>query len=611
MYDTSGLPGAHVIAVLALPSADQDLIPRSETELQLLSTLAADRLRPLLLPGEHLSLNSAGHELVLSMDRLRPSQVQRRLDQLAQAMTAEPFGPQEHPRPWLEVGIGWSFVPAGARSQAQDACYRSARSSAHDALRQRDLVAKRAGGRDVRRRGSRWGLVLQIALTLCLASVIPFGALVVAEQHGLDLAGPLYLVVVAVLGITALLMWLESLHALLPDQPPSVDLDQPAPPASAIIAAYLPNEADTIVETLTHFLAQEYSGGLQVVLAYNTPVRLPVEEEIQALAARDPRLTMLRVENSTSKAQNVNAALGLVTGEFVGVFDADHHPLPGTFDRAWAWLHSGYDVVQGHCVVRNGHQSWVARLVAVEFEQIYAVTHPGRASLNGFGIFGGSNGYWRTSALRSIRMRTDRLTEDIDSSIRATLAGFRVASDPGLLSLELAPVTLRSLWRQRMRWSQGWMQVSRSYLGRGLVDPQLSPRQRLGMAVLLGWRELVPWFTPLILPLLAFQYYLDGTVTVTEPFLLLTVFTLTTGPVQTLVAAFKATPSMRRHRWWFVFYALATVVFYSELKNLIMRVAQIKNLCGEHEWTVTPRAVAATVSVAPRGQAVAGDRVAA
>jgi cellulose synthase/poly-beta-1,6-N-acetylglucosamine synthase-like glycosyltransferase len=104
-----------------------------------------------------------------------------------------------------------------------------------------------------------------------------------------------------------------------------------------------------------------------------------VEQALRRIAARDPRFVPYRVEGSTSKAQNVNAALSVVTGEFVGVFDADHHPAPGAFDRAWRWLSSGYDVVQGHCVIRNGDASWVARTVAVEFEGIYAVSHPGRA----------------------------------------------------------------------------------------------------------------------------------------------------------------------------------------------------------------------------------------
>ena len=120
--------------------------------------------------------------------------------------------------------------------------------------------------------------------------------------------------------------------------------------------------------------------------------------------AADPRFRAIRVEGSESKAQNVNAALSETTGEFIGIFDADHHPEPNGFRRAWRWLDSGYDIVQGHCAVRNGDETWVSRMVAVEFEAIYAVSHPGRARLHHFGIFGGSNGYWKAHLLHAIRM---------------------------------------------------------------------------------------------------------------------------------------------------------------------------------------------------------------
>ena len=173
---------------------------------------------------------------------------------------------------------------------------------------------------------------------------------------------------------------------------------------------------------------------LQVIVAYNTPRPLLVEQALLAIAERDSRFIALRVEGSTSKAQNVNAALRHARGEFVGLFDADHHPQADSFTRAWRWLSNGYDVVQGHCVIRNGDVSLVARTVAVEFEAIYAVSHPGRAQLHGFGIFGGSNGFWRTEALRRTRMRGFMLTEDIDSSLRVVKAGGRIANDPALIS---------------------------------------------------------------------------------------------------------------------------------------------------------------------------------
>ena len=167
-----------------------------------------------------------------------------------------------------------------------------------------------------------------------------------------------------------------------------------------------------------------------MVLAYNTPTPMAVEAELRDARRQHPDLTVLKVEDSTSKAQNVNAALRVADGEFVGIFDADHHPMAGAFERAWRWIADGADVVQGHCVIRNGDDSALAKLVAVEFEQIYSVAHPGRAALHGFGIFGGSNGYWRASALERIRLRGSFLTEDIEASMRVLEAGGRIVNDP-------------------------------------------------------------------------------------------------------------------------------------------------------------------------------------
>ncbi len=188
-------------------------------------------------------------------------------------------------------------------------------------------------------------------------------------------------VVVALLG-TALLIWYESLQALRSEQLPPVGA--PFPKASAIIPAYLPNEAGTIVATIEAFQRMEYPGEFQIILAYNTPRDMPIEAELQAMDRRDPRFMALRVPYSTSKAQNVNAALSMVQGEFVGVFDADHQPDPDSFTRAWHWLSNGYEVVQGHCLIRNGDSTRVARTIAIEFEGIYAVSHPGRTRLHQF-----------------------------------------------------------------------------------------------------------------------------------------------------------------------------------------------------------------------------------
>jgi cellulose synthase/poly-beta-1,6-N-acetylglucosamine synthase-like glycosyltransferase/CheY-like chemotaxis protein len=409
------------------------------------------------------------------------------------------------------------------------------------------------------------------------------------DRAGVDITGTVYLAVVVALAVTALLIWVECLAAFRPRTPPDEPVES-YPPASAIVAAYLPNEADTIVETVEALLSQDYDD-LQVILAYNTPVDLPVEGELRAIAARDSRFTALRVHASVSKAQNVNVALANVTGEFVAIFDADHHPAPGAFKRAWRWLANGADVVQGHCVVRNGSDGNLQRLIAAEFEAMYAVSHPGRARLHGFGIFGGSNGYWRTSVLRLIRLRAFMLTEDIDSSMRVVGAGGTIVSDPGLVSTELAPGSWGALWGQRLRWAQGWSQVALRYLWDGVRNRHLTLRQKLGLVYLLGWREIYPWISLQTFPILAY-WILRGSPPVTwfvPVFVATTVFTFSAGIVQAWMAWRLSAPELRKHGRWFLFYGLVSQLFYVELKNVITRTAHLKEGMRERRWKVTPR----------------------
>jgi cellulose synthase/poly-beta-1,6-N-acetylglucosamine synthase-like glycosyltransferase/PleD family two-component response regulator len=445
-------------------------------------------------------------------------------------------------------------------------------------------------------------LPAQVLATFVLGMGLPFAVYVLLGCLGWDVSGPAYWMVMTALVVTAGTIWIEGLHALDPSRPPA-EPGAPHPAATAVVAAYLPNEAATIIDTVEAFQRIDYPGPLQILVAYNTPHPMAVEEELREIARRDPRVMALKVENSTSKAQNVNAAMSHVRGEFVGMFDADHHPDPLAFRRAWRWLSNGYDVVQGHCVVRNGHASLVARTVAVEFEAIYAVSHPGRAALHGFGLFGGSNGYWRTELLARTRMHGSMLTEDIDSTLRVLSSGARIASDPALVSTELAPTTWRALWNQRARWAQGWFQVSRKHLWTTLRSPLLSRRQKLGMMFLLGWREIYPWLSLQMFPVLAYGAYRDGGVThlhwAVPALLLATLFTLTVGPAQTLFAWRLAVPALRREPGWFWGYLLVASLFYTEWKNVVARVAQVKELLGEHHWNVTPRAVPAAAHRKP------------
>ena len=107
-------------------------------------------------------------------------------------------------------------------------------------------------------------------------------------------------------------------------------------------------------------------------------------------------------------------------------------------------------------------------------------------------------------------------------------------------------------------------------------------------------------------PVLAFFLWRDGHIALSSPvWLVTTLFTLSCGPVQAMFAHKLGVPEIvKERRWWWV-YVICVFTFYQEAKNLVNRVAQIKQLMGERHWAVTPRTsvISLPAVVLPVGEA--------
>ena len=266
-----------------------------------------------------------------------------------------------------------------------------------------------------------------------------------------------------------------------------------------VIVAYLPNEKDIIVDRI-HYALENIAypeDKIRINLLYNTPHAIePLETDISELALKHPRLRVTKVVNSTSKADNLNHFFTLDTGaNLIAIFDTDHFTHP--YGPRWAverfMQDPKIDVVQGRCIIYNSASSFLSSMISVEFDKIYATSHPGRAVLWRFGLFTGSNGYWRANLIRELKMNGSMLTEDIDSSLRANNLGKKIVHDPNVVSYELAPVKFLSFMRQRLRWTQGWTQVSIRHLPLAFTKSPAGNRDltmRFGLFSLLFVREL-------------------------------------------------------------------------------------------------------------------------
>ena len=300
-----------------------------------------------------------------------------------------------------------------------------------------------------------------------------------------------------------------------------------------IIVAYLPNEQDIILGRI-HYAIDKIiypRDKIRINVVYNTPETMePLESEMNRLAEKHSHLRVIKVPNSQSKAANLNYFCTLDTGaDVIAIFDCDHYTHP--YSPRWAverfMADPKIDTVQGRCVVFNADSTFLAAMIAVEFDKIYAVSHPGRAEMFNFGLFCGSNGYWKASLLRELKMDFNMMTEDIDSALRAFGRGAKVVHDYNVTSYELAPVTLQAFWKQRLRWAQGWAQASVKHtrLAWNRIDegrPKREFKQRFGLLSLLYIREssyyLVTQYLCLVISVVITQFPKSGSQLVTLVF---------------------------------------------------------------------------------------------
>ena len=281
------------------------------------------------------------------------------------------------------------------------------------------------------------------------------------------------------------------------------------PKIAYLVPAYLNNEAEILDDTLQSYCDLEYRGEALVVVVFNSKGdMLDVEAELMAKwdgivcgAEKNIRVRIVKNFESSSKAENVNHGLSLIPAdvEYIAIMDADHQPSPDNASVAMnTMLSKGYDILQGACTIRN-QENFLCEMISVEFEHMYCVAHQGRFRVFGLGLFVGSNGYWRSSVLQDIGMDKSMLTEDVDSSIRALLAGYKIGQSSDVVSSELAPRNRTVLQKQRLRWAQGWTEASVKHVGSCTTSTHLSLRQKVGLLYLLGWREIFPYtmFWPL------------------------------------------------------------------------------------------------------------------
>ena len=240
------------------------------------------------------------------------------------------------------------------------------------------------------------------------------------------------------------------------DPPPEIDR---FPRVSVLISAH--NEEAVITQTLDAVCRIDYPDFEVVVV--NDGSRDRTLAKIQPFVD-DGRVRVIHKSVNEGKAMALNDALPCATGEIILIMDADAEPEPDILRQLVPHFRAArVAAVTGNPRVKNA-VNFLTRLQLMEFTSIVTLLRRSQRIWGRIVTVSGVVCAFRRSALADVNgFSPDMATEDIELTWRLQKHFWDVRYEPRAVIWMTVPESLRALFRQRMRWARGLMQVMRRH----------------------------------------------------------------------------------------------------------------------------------------------------
>ena len=197
------------------------------------------------------------------------------------------------------------------------------------------------------------------------------------------------------------------------------------------------------------------------------------------------------------KAGALDFGLKEARGALVAMFDADFVPQPGFLrDVVHHFTDEAVGMVQTRWAHMNRDANLLTEVQALMLDGHHLVENCARFGSGCFFNFAGTGGIWRRAAIDAAGgWEHDTLTEDLDLSYRAQMAGYRFVYRPDVVTPSELPEDMCALRQQQHRWAKGTVQTARKLLPKVWRHSPLSLHQRVEA----GFHMLPHFAYPLIM----------------------------------------------------------------------------------------------------------------
>lgn len=295
-----------------------------------------------------------------------------------------------------------------------------------------------------------------------------------------NIYGTIVLIVVVITGFfiiynTSIFAW--GLSGYLRKSKKEPEKDNKNPKVLPFISIILPvkNEEPVIERSLQTLSQLIYPKEKYEVIVVEDGSTDRTAEICQKFARTNPETIKLVTKiDSDGKPSALNFGLKYARGSIIGVFDADSLPIPEVLMKVAEHFNEGAQVVQGSTsVVNENVGGFLTRLQAYERKAYNNVFYTGKDRLGLFVPLMGSCQFISRHLLDDLDgWNPSSLAEDAEISIRITSRRVPISYQPEVNSKEEAPSSLKALFRQRLRWFRGWIE---------LVVPTLSKASKGGL----------------------------------------------------------------------------------------------------------------------------------
>jgi len=174
---------------------------------------------------------------------------------------------------------------------------------------------------------------------------------------------------------------------------------------------------------------------------------------------------IIKEKESKGKPAALNLALPYVTGEIVGVFDADSVPEKDVLRKVASYFgDKKVTALQGQTSSLNAKKNLLTRIVSMEERAWFQALLSGKEKLRLFVPLNGSCQFIRRNVLEELGGWNENcLTEDVELALRLVEKKYQIKYAEDVCCGQETPNGFRDLVRQRVRWYRGNMETALRY----------------------------------------------------------------------------------------------------------------------------------------------------